>query len=92
MRVLEGYECFTASDEAAHIHPGGRSKQITEQVEDSARRVSDLESSYKRNIVNEYTRQAHERLFAYRPEQYPLQREGRTALQLNDMAPAGIDR
>ena len=39
------------------------------------------------NIVNEYTRQAYERLFAYRPNEYPLQREGRTELQLNSVAP-----
>lgn len=39
------------------------------------------------NIVSEYTRQCNERLFAYRPEQYPLQREGRTELQLDSVAP-----
>jgi TolA-binding protein len=39
------------------------------------------------NIVNEYTRQANERLFAYRPEQYPLQREGRTNLELDSVTP-----
>ena len=39
------------------------------------------------NIVSDYTRQAHERLFAYRPDEYPLQREGRTRLQLDSVAP-----
>ncbi len=39
------------------------------------------------NIVSEHTRQAYERLFAYRPEQYPLQREGRTDMQLDTVAP-----
>lgn len=39
------------------------------------------------NIVNEYTRQAYERLFAYRPDDYPLQREGQTALEMDGVAP-----
>jgi TolA-binding protein len=39
------------------------------------------------NIVSDYTRQAYERLFAYRPEQYPLQREGRFEMQLDSVAP-----
>lgn len=39
------------------------------------------------NIVSEYTRQAYERLFAYRPDEYPLQREGRTELELDAVAP-----
>jgi TolA-binding protein len=39
------------------------------------------------NIVSDYVRQAYERLFAYRPEQYPLQREGRTDLEMDMVAP-----
>jgi TolA-binding protein len=39
------------------------------------------------NIVSDFTRQCNERLFAYRPDQYPLQREGRTELQLDSVAP-----
>jgi hypothetical protein len=39
------------------------------------------------NIANDYTKRCTERLFAYRPEQYPLQYEGRTPLQLDDLIP-----
>jgi hypothetical protein len=39
------------------------------------------------NIVSDYTRQAYERLFAYRPDEYPLQREGQTTLQMDSIAP-----
>lgn len=81
-------------DQIDMVEQQWRDEMITQVTGMEDRAVAEYElcvrAAREGNIVNEYTRQAYERLFAYRPEEYPLQREGRNVQEMDLVAPPSL--